>query len=136
MPHVFQNGYVVWVPVVTPNVFTAQDASGDSFSPFAVTTHAPDRESANVIRTRLDGSVSVLVRGDKPRAGTFEMVFNENDAAALAVSILTRPTRFRYENALRPDLSMTFARDGRLTTTYDASTRLWTFTVGFQETPA
>ncbi|TFV82044.1 hypothetical protein E4V99_14010 [Microbacterium sp. dk485] len=113
---------------------TAQDGTGDSFSPAVVTGYARPSESGNVVHELIDGSIAVTLVGDRPAAGTVGMAFGSDIDAEAAREMLRRPTTFALLDEERPALNMTFIRYGQLgVAIHDAVRHVWTFDVGYQE---
>lgn len=115
-------------------MITAQDGTGDSTTPVTVEAWEPDAESANVVHEMVDGSIAVTLLGDRPRAGTLSLVYDDDTTAEAARQLLGRATAFALTESARPVMNMTFVRVGRMSPAmHDELEGVWVFGVGFQE---
>lgn len=114
---------------------TALDGTLDTVTPVLIDGWAPTARSGNIIHDLLTpGQIAVVLRGDMPRSGNLELLFDDDTDAEDAREILGRPTTFELEDTDRPVVDMTFVRVDTISPAmFDGLRAVWTFSVGYQE---
>ena len=113
---------------------TAQDGTGDAFTPNIVEGFDPTADSQNVIHQLIGGGIAVTLVGDQLRKGQFRFIFTTDAAAEAAREILGRPTSFTMSSLERPAVNMSFVRDGMMSPAMKSGMlNVWSFSVGYQE---
>lgn len=112
---------------------TAQD-DATTITPTLVYGYATNAVSGNVVHELIaPGVIAVTLVGDLPATGTLRFIFDDDEAATSARSVLARPTSFVLEDSERPSINMTFVREGSLSVTiHDEARDVWEFDCGFQ----
>lgn len=113
------------------HTITATNGAG-SVMPVAIEGYSPTRESRNVIRDLLDGSLGVAYIKPRPRSGELRLLFDTRDGAVAAFDLHAEPTSFLLTSGVT-DIGMTYALDGALGWDQDAQSGQWFVVVGFQE---
>lgn len=118
---------------MSDHTITATNGAG-STSPLAVTGYATQRQSRNIIHDLLDGGIAVSFIPLRPRSGTLVTVYDSKAAAWDAYALYADSDTFTYVNADLPEVSMTFALDGRLSIEPDDEVPgVWYVDAGYQE---
>ncbi|WP_157156263.1 hypothetical protein [Diaminobutyricimonas sp. LJ205] len=108
-----------------------------SVAPELVLGYQTNRESNNVVHRLVDGSVSVTLRETNLRAGTLELFFLTEPAAAECVQMHADGSLFLFTEPERPTLSMTYVVAGRIGFALEEQTRdRWIVSVDYQEVDA
>jgi hypothetical protein len=125
---------IINVPDTYASRITVLDGSGDSFNPIMVLRVDSSIESANEVSTLINGTIAVVLVGDRPASGTLTVLFDDDAAMTSAREILARPASFQLVDPTRPVVNMTFVRSGTLTPgMHDEVRDVWEFQIGYQE---
>jgi hypothetical protein len=117
------------------HTITASNGAG-STTPLAVSEYSSSMSSRTVYHDTLDGGLGQSWVPPRPRSGTLTLTY-ATEAAANAARLLhaQSPTYLWATDALTT-VPMTYGVDGSIDLSYDAGSKVWTLTVGFQEVPA
>lgn len=118
---------------MSSHTISATNGAGTT-GPLAVTGYATERQSRNIIHDVLDGGIAVSFVPLRPRSGTLVTVYDNRADAWAAYELYASSDTFTYVNAELPEVSMTFALDGRLSIEPDEEiTGIWYVDVSYQE---
>ena len=117
------------------HTITALNGAGVT-TPLAVSEPSSDMESRTIYHDTLDGGVGQSWIPPRPRSGTLTLTYTAEADANAARLLFAAAPRFSWVTTDVSTLSMTFGVDSSISTNLDASTGVWTVSVGFQELPA
>lgn len=116
------------------SLITVNNGTSTTISPTLVLGYETARESLNIVHDIIGGGIAVTLIRPRPRQGTLELFFTEEQNAFTALNVLALETTFTLSDSDRPVISMTFVADGSMNLALDSSTRTrWVLSIGYQE---
>ena len=110
--------------------------AGDTITPTEVLSYLTARRSNNVIHRILNGTIAVSVLPPQPRAGSLELFFETEAAAAAADLFHTRSGTFALttDDITTGNITYVLSETGDIKRELDPQTRTrWIVTVDYQE---
>lgn len=104
------------------------------FSPLLLTSYEAASDSNNITHKIIGrANPDYSLGGESTRTGTLPMMFATAEAMAIAEAILTAPAVFTLVDSERPEVDMTFIREGTLRRRRGRTRGSWMLEVGFRE---
>ena len=115
-------------------LITATDGSGTSSPLTVLSPWSTTRRSRNRVHELSGGSIAVSLVAPNPRAGTMELLYEDEASAFAALELHGRPTSFALTESDRPHVAMTYVIDGDVSVRLDEGTlELFIVSVSYQE---
>jgi hypothetical protein len=90
--------------------------------------------SRNIVHDLIGGGIAVSLIAPRPRGGTLDLLYPDEETAYAAVTLHLEETAFTLSETDRPHVSMTYVLDGEVTIRLDEDTlEMFVVSVGFQE---
>ncbi len=111
----------------------AATTSGTTTTPLLVDGYDASRASQNLIHDLISGGIAVTLIAPRPRAGTLQLVYdNESDAFGAVVMHAAEDT-FSLSRGDLTVIEMTYVLDGAVSIAIDETRSAWIVSVGYQE---
>lgn len=115
------------------NLITANDGTSDTTAPTLVLGYETEQESQNIVDDIIGGGIAVVLIRPRPRSGTLELFYPDEDDADECRQMHARETSFQLITD-RSTIAMTYVVSGRIRVALDDETRdHWVVSVDYQE---
>lgn len=113
---------------------TANNGAGSTTPTSVLSPYSSDWESRNIIHDLIGGGIAVSLVAPRPRSGTYEVLYQTEEAAYACVALHREETTFTLADTDRPSVGMTYVLNGQTSVRLDPDTLEWFIvTIGYQE---
>lgn len=113
----------------SPSILTGPDST----QPILVTGYEATRQGRSTVHDLIGGGIAVALATPRPRAGTLELLYADEDEAFHALNMHALETTFTMFDTDRAGVAMTYTAGTATITLDDTTRRMWLVKVDFQE---